>query len=768
EDLEGVSGCVEFLNGLYRGDTPKLPERVAVIGDGNSAFDLARTLRRLGARVDLISWFPADMIPADAEEQRGAREEGVGIIDSLRVAAFNGENGKLVSLTCVRTRPGPPDKNGIPWPVAVEGAGETVIPCARAFVAIGQTGAEGADSLPALSESGAVLPGGENPGAGTPVLFGAGDAVNGPTSVVDAMASGRRAALNLLRCFTGGPVDEPSACRPADRDFAPIDPSTPRAARAEVNELAAGARLGSFAEVSLGFDDALARAEAGRCLQCGVCAQCLQCVEACGPMNAINHADTAREIVENAGVVILADPDEAARVKGDDVIRAYPSRAAGADPYSLMVRGFAAAARAMALLGTDGGRPRGHGLSFSPPDPGLAPHIRIGVFVCRCNDSLGWTGGMDACLNGLAGIGDIAWAGTVTAACVPDGYQQIIRTVREMGLTRVVLASCVCCSLNLVCSSCTDQRSRLKQALFSATGISRSMVEMVNIRGEALRLVKKSPSLAEERFASLIETSLRRARRLKPLPAPARNYNFASAVIGETDAVRTSALTLAESGFEVYYFDTSGGKPFGLPAHRNIHVFTETEVRSVSGTLGDFQVYYMSDGALRTVQAGTVILGKKSSRKVEYKHQAELPGRFVDARTQRAGETGLPFTYPGATPVPGLYIADIPDVSLSDREKGAAAAMLAAAKMPRGPRSNRGFTVVINEALCRGCGRCAQYCPYQAVSFRRNDLGGWVASVDDALCKGCGNCISVCPSNAADSPYRSHYFLEKVIEELLN
>ena len=60
-----------------------------------------------------------------------------------------------------------------------------------------------------------------------------------------------------------------------------------------------------------------------------------------------------------------------------------------------------------------------------------------------------------------------------------------------------------------------------------------------------------------------------------------------------------------------------------------------------------------------------------------------------------------------------------------------------------------------------------QVCPYQAVSFNANGLGGWCATVDEALCKGCGNCISVCPTNAADSPYRDRRYLEEMIDEIL-
>ncbi|MDZ7698733.1 MAG: 4Fe-4S binding protein [Deltaproteobacteria bacterium] len=87
--------------------------------------------------------------------------------------------------------------------------------------------------------------------------------------------------------------------------------------------------------------------------------------------------------------------------------------------------------------------------------------------------------------------------------------------------------------------------------------------------------------------------------------------------------------------------------------------------------------------------------------------------------------------------------------------------------MPRGPRQSRGYTVVVDEDRCRGCGRCVATCPYRAVSLQMNSVGGWFAAVDEALCKGCGNCISVCPSNAADSPYRNQDYLERLLEEVL-
>ena len=202
--------------------------------------------------------------------------------------------------------------------------------------------------------------------------------------------------------------------------------------------------------------------------------------------------------------------------------------------------------------------------------------------------------------------------------------------------------------------------------------------------------------------------------------------------------------------------------------HANIHRFMGATVSAINGSKGDFQIsFQMGDQDTQTVQAGAVILGGRQAKKITCIHQKELPGRTISSVMQQQGVTGISFLYPGATSVSGVYMADFPGVKLSEREKGAAAAVLAAAGMPRGPRASRGFTVCVDEELCRGCGRCVRHCPYQAVTIGPGTSGAWRATVDDALCKGCGNCISVCPSNAADSPYRNQAFLERALGELL-
>lgn len=528
-----------------------------------------------------------------------------------------------------------------------------------------------------------------------------------------------------------------------------------------------GVRADNFMEVALGLTAGQVLSEAERCLQCGVCSECFLCEEACAAIGAIRQDDRPEEIIEHGGAVIIADPSLATPVKGEDVIRAYGPRAARADVFAMVARGFAAGAQAMVVLGEVAGGPRGHGVSFSPPDPQLSPDMRIGVFVCECNRAFGWSERMDDYVGRLADRPDVVHAEVMPSACIPEGAAGILRTIREKGITRAVLASCVCCPLDFACSACTDQRSRLKHALFHGTGISRAMIETCNLRGEALPFLTSDAAVAVRRFKGLIERSIDRAKSLKPLSTPARTYNFATAVIGESEAAVTGAETLARAGFEVFMFGTSRRPLSDIRVHPNIQRFEKSSVKRISGTLGDFRLSVESEGFSQVMQVGAIIIGEKSRHLIPYVPQEGLPGRIVASSMQERGVSDVPFLYPGHTSISGLFLASPSGIHVSERKKGAAAAVLAAAVMPKGPRASKGYTVVVDKDVCRGCGRCLLACPYQAITFKRNGVEGWYAVVDEAFCKGCGNCISVCPSNAADSPYRDQALLEQMLEEVL-
>jgi NADPH-dependent glutamate synthase beta subunit-like oxidoreductase/NAD-dependent dihydropyrimidine dehydrogenase PreA subunit len=773
ETLAGVQGCVAFLNRFYRGDVKALSGRAAVIGDGNAAFDLARVLHRMGVAVTIVSWFAAHEIPADKDEVEAALDEGITLLDRRQVVAFRGDNGELAALAMQATQPGPADAKGICWPQIVPDSPVQSQPIEHAFVAIGQAGAYGdlVDQKGLAVNDKGLLAADPQGRTGLDGIYAAGDAASGATSVVQAMADGRRVAYQVMQDLGAGTIPKtlrPIPARPAERDFAPIAADLPQRLRTTMPEIPLAQRHTGFAEVALGLDEAQARAEAQRCLQCGACAQCLACLPACGANQAIRHDETCETIFENVGVLIIADPEMAPGIKGDDVIRAYGPPGAKADVPAMMLRGFSAAARAMVLLQRNGMRLKGQGVAFVPPDAGLDRRVRIGVFACRCNDSFGWAPAMDEFMQGLTQQSGIVHVEVLASACLPEGIQRMVDSVRDKGLTRLVLASCVCCPLNFVCSACTDQRSRLKRGLFDGTGISRSMVQTCNLRGEVLRLMVKDEPLAIQAFKGIVTRSIGRARKLLPFPAPARSYNFTTAVIGQTEAAASAALTLAQAGFEVLMFGSAKNPLEQSPDHPSIFAFDRSTVDGVSGTLGNFQIHAHIDDAPRTFTVGGVILGEKSRNIAIYRQHDDLPGLKVQARMQKAQVPDIPFMYPCGTSISGLFLADPPGIQISKRTKGEAAAVLTAAAMPRGPRQSRGFSVTVNQSLCRGCGRCLQACPYQAVGLKANGASGFSAVVDEALCKGCGNCISVCPSNAADSPFRDQAYLEQTLEELLS
>ncbi|MGD9157716.1 MAG: FAD-dependent oxidoreductase [Desulfobacteraceae bacterium] len=770
EELRGVSGCISFLGRIYRNENPPLGKKVAVIGDGNSAFDMARVLKRMGSDVTILSWFKKDSIPADSHDVKGAIEEGINIKDECQVVEFLGAEGILQGARLKPTQPGPEDENGIAWPKIVPGSESYELSFDQVIVAIGQTGAyqntqAGTDLN--ITDYG-YIDIDKNNLTGMKNVYAAGDAVTGATSVVKAMANGRSAAagiMNDLAGITSSWKMKPE--RPESADYRPLPETPEKAPREKMEEVSPSARENNFDEVSLGFSEDQLLHEVSRCLQCGYCSQCLECITACAANNAIVHDETVKKITENAGVLIVADPSMAKDIKGEDVIRAYGPSSARGDVHAMIQRGFASAAKALLLLREASPRHKGHGTSYIPFDTGLTNEIRIGVFACRCNDSFGWSDEMTTYLDSLVARPEIAYAEAINSACIPEGVTRILDVVREKALTRVVLASCVCCPLDYVCSACTDQRSRLKDGLFNGTGISRSMVQTCNLRGEVLRLMEQDEHLAVESFKGLIDRSIGRAGKLLPFPAPTRNFNFTTAVIGQTEAALTSAETLAQLGFEVYMFGTVKHPLKSCPEHLNIHGFIGSEVTAISGTLGNFRVRVSSGGVDRTFTVGSVILGEKSRNIALYHTHGDLPGKTVQSKMQKENETDVPFLNPGATSISGLYLADPPGIQISKHTQGLAAATLAAVTIPRGPRQYRGFLVTINEKLCRSCGRCLQVCPYQAISLKPNDVGAYVAKVDSILCKGCGNCISVCPCNAADSPFRDQAYLEQTLEELL-
>ena len=55
----------------------------------------------------------------------------------------------------------------------------------------------------------------------------------------------------------------------------------------------------------------------------------------------------------------------------------------------------------------------------------------------------------------------------------------------------------------------------------------------------------------------------------------------------------------------------------------------------------------------------------------------------------------------------------------------------------------------VNEIMCRGCGKCVEACPFNAIELVEKEDDKSAAYVQEALCKGCGSCAVACPTGAA-------------------
>jgi glutamate synthase (NADPH/NADH) small chain len=188
DDLEGVWESLPFIEQLKTGELPPVGSRVAVIGGGNTAIDVAVEAKRLGADVSLLLYRRTEHeMPAYEHEVELARAEGVEIRFLVNPFALVGTR-RVEGVRCAQMRLGEPDESGRRRPEPVTGS-EFVIPVDTVVKAIGQRPRE---EFRALLESVD-----DNGRTSDPKIFAAGDAINGGASVVQAVREAKRAVAAL-------------------------------------------------------------------------------------------------------------------------------------------------------------------------------------------------------------------------------------------------------------------------------------------------------------------------------------------------------------------------------------------------------------------------------------------------------------------------------------------------------------------------------------------------------------------------------------------
>ena len=274
EDLEGLYYGLEFLSQVRAGEKVPLSGKTVVIGGGNVAVDVARTALRSGAQdAHIYCLEPRDEMPAWEQDVDEAVDEGIAINSESSPNRIIHTDGRVTGIEftrCVCVF----DDEGCFNPTCDLDDTRTV-DADNIIISIGQAADMSfldADSQLERELWGTLVVDTNTLATNVPGVFAGGDFTTGPTFVIRAISSGRRAAIAINKYLTGddSPVyipDEKSS-RHTTAGLALDAETTEDQPRVEVGLEDAGQRIRDFREVEKGFTEEEGRREATRCLRC--------------------------------------------------------------------------------------------------------------------------------------------------------------------------------------------------------------------------------------------------------------------------------------------------------------------------------------------------------------------------------------------------------------------------------------------------------------------------------------------------------------------
>jgi NADPH-dependent glutamate synthase beta subunit-like oxidoreductase len=351
--LDGVLRAIEFLLNVNLGFRVTLGRKVVVIGGGNVAFDVARSVVRQAEKfaamseaelrvalhqaaaaleeltakdaeapdevrlaldvareairkgvpeVHMFSLENLDEIPAAREEIEEAQHEGIVLHTRFGPKRILGRDGKVTGIELIKASR-VFDENRRFSPQFIEGSEETV-DCDTVVLAIGQapdlSWIRPEDNLK-MTPRGTLQTDPVTLGTSRPDVFAGGDVAFGPRIIITAVAEGKRAANSIAKFLTGRVPAEPKQARVTVFDTLRyrMKPDYEKLERQSPPMLPVDRRIG-VAEVEKNYPEADARRQADRCLKCHVgpvfngdeCILCGGCADVC-PEYCLRLVDVA-------------------------------------------------------------------------------------------------------------------------------------------------------------------------------------------------------------------------------------------------------------------------------------------------------------------------------------------------------------------------------------------------------------------------------------------------------------------------------------------
>jgi NADH-quinone oxidoreductase subunit F len=275
EDLQGLYYGLKFLTDVRTGKEIHLQGKVIVIGGGNVAIDTARTALRVGAGdVQIFYRRTREEMPAWQKDVDEALEEGIVLNLHWAPKQILQQAGRVTGMEFVLSQTIYDDDGRARLSVAEESI--QVVDADAVIVSVGQ--APDADFLSKDSQIERSLWGSLEVSINTlatniPGIFSGGDFITGPSTVIQAIASGRRAAIAMNKYFQGDRsrieiIDEKTEL-PVEAGLALDDETAKDQSRVAVDLEKPQDRVQDFREVEKGYAfDEEAHRESKRCLRC--------------------------------------------------------------------------------------------------------------------------------------------------------------------------------------------------------------------------------------------------------------------------------------------------------------------------------------------------------------------------------------------------------------------------------------------------------------------------------------------------------------------
>lgn len=275
EGSEGVIQAMELLKEANLGKSIRLGERVGIIGGGNAAIDAARVAIRDKncKKVTILYRRTRKEMPAFGEEIDSAIEEGIEIQFLVTPIKVLTKNGKTTGTECIRMKLGDMDASGRRRPIPIEGSEfnielDTLIPAIGERPDISFLSEE--DKLD-ISKRDTIVASRETLLTSREGVFAGGDVVNGPSTVVEAIAAGKYAAESIEKYLEGKSLTRHYSINRPSIYIEPVELSEEEIAKAKrpkMPKLTIKTREKNFKEVELGLTKEKSIIEARRCLRC--------------------------------------------------------------------------------------------------------------------------------------------------------------------------------------------------------------------------------------------------------------------------------------------------------------------------------------------------------------------------------------------------------------------------------------------------------------------------------------------------------------------